>query len=141
MTWQSIWKDGTLICYQGRERLEWSMSNRSPSGVTGVTGVARIYSSDALDRVATSAIRAIDPIPNGIYGVDLKEDANGTPNPTEINIGRFFTTIEFFTRLGLNMPDIYLRAAMGESVDWKPCEDGWMWLRSMDSPPRLVKEA
>lgn len=34
-------------------------------------------------------------------------DKNGVPNPTEINISRFFTAIYFFTKAGLNMPEIY----------------------------------
>ena len=139
VTWQSVWKDGELLCAQSRERIEWALANRSPSGVTGVTGVARTISRRDVAEIGEACVRAIDPRPNGIYGVDMKEDRKGTPRVTEVNIGRFFTTIEFFTQMGLNMPDIYVRAGMGQR--WKEPEklpDNWYWLRSMDSPPRLV---
>jgi carbamoyl-phosphate synthase large subunit len=37
-------------------------------------------------------------------GVDMAYDRNNVPNPNEINISRFFTTVLFFTEAGLNMP-------------------------------------
>ena len=139
VTWQSVWCDGELVCAQSRERLEWAMPNRSPSGVTGVTGVARTISRSDVAEIGEACVRALDLRPNGIYGVDMKEDRKGTPRVTEVNIGRFFTTIEFFTQMGLNMPDLYVRAGMGQR--WKEPErlpDDWYWIRSMDSLPRLV---
>ena len=61
-------------------------------------------SDPVVDDIAQRAIRAINPEPSGIFGVDLTYDRDGVPNPTEINIGRFFTTHQFFTAAGLNMP-------------------------------------
>jgi carbamoyl-phosphate synthase large subunit len=145
VTWQSIWKDGELVCAQSRERLAWAMGNRSPTGVTGVTGIAKTIARDDLDDIARRAILAIDPKPHGIFGVDLKEDTNGVPCPTEINIGRFFTTIQFFTELGLNMPDLFVRLGMGEEVEVEkklnPLPTEVFWVRSMDAPPRLLRAA
>lgn len=138
VTWQSVWRDGQIVCAQSRERLEWAMANRAPSGVTGVTGVARTISRSDVAEVGERCVRALEERPNGIFGVDMKEDAKGVPRVTEVNIGRFFTTIEFFTQLGLNMPDLYVRAAFWEKTEWQPCEDDWYWLRSMDAEPRLV---
>ena len=138
-TWQSLWKDGRLVASQGRERLEWALANRSISGVTGVTGVARISNDPRLDDIGERAVRAMETTPNGIFGVDMKENADGVPCVTEINIGRFFTTIEFFTQLGLNFPDLYIRSAMGEEVTGSKLNEGWMWLRSMDAAPKLVR--
>lgn len=143
LTWQSLWHDGKLIVAQGRERLAWAMGNRSPTGVTGVTGLARTVSRGDVDEIARRAILAIDPRPHGIYGVDLKENGNGVPCPTEINIGRFFTTIQFFTELGLNMPDLYVRLGMGETVELEgalnPLPDDVYWVRSMDALPRVLR--
>ena len=116
VTWMSLWKDGELICAQGRKRLYWEFASRSVAGVTGITGTGVTVSDPEVDRVALAAIRAIDPAPNGIFGVDLTYDARKEPNPTEINIGRFFTTIDFFTAAGLNMPALYLKAAFGEPL-------------------------
>lgn len=144
VTWMSIWDKGELVIAQGRKRLYWELSKLSPSGVTGATGAGVTYSDPKLDEIAIKAIKAIDSNPNGIFSVDLTYDFSGIPNPTEINIGRFFTTHEFFTRLGLNMPEILLRLAYGEQlpkIDKKinPLDNDWVWIRGMDFEPILVK--
>jgi hypothetical protein len=143
ITWQSIWKNGQLVVAQGRKRLYWEFSNRSPSGVTGITGTGVTVSDSQLDALAIRAIKAIDPCPEGIYGVDLTFDKAGNPNPTEINAGRFFTTHQFFTEAGLNMPYIFVKAALGQDVAIpqriNPLDPGLFWIRGMDVLPRLVK--
>ena len=142
ITWQSIWKGGELIVAQGRKRLYWEFSNRSPSGVTGITGTGVTVSDPALDELAIRCIKTIDASPDGIYGVDLTYDKHGVPNPTEINSGRFFTTHQFFTAAGLNMPHIFVKTAFGEPVDLpnriNPLPDGLAWIRGMDVLPRLT---
>src|SRR3989338_8278699 len=106
ITWMSIWKEGKLIVAQGRKRLYWELARIAPAGITGITGAGVTVADKSVDKIAKEAIFSIDPKPNGIFSVDLTYDFSGVPNPTEINIGRFFTTHEFFTRLGLNMPEI-----------------------------------
>ena len=123
VTWLSIWKQGELIVAQGRKRLYWEFSNRAPSGVTGITGTGVTISDPVVDEISLRAIKAIDPEPDGIFGVDLTYDRNGVPNPTEINIGRFFTTHHFFTKAGLNMPYIFVQAALGRSTSLHPSTD------------------
>lgn len=143
-TVQQLWKNGRLIMEQGRERLSWYLGNRAPSGVTGVTGVARTCNDADIYQVATQAVRSIDPEPNGIWGIDMKNDANGIPKVTEINIGRFFTTIEFFTQAGMNFPWEYVRAALDYSdwSEWRYMDnklpENLHWLRSMDAKPILA---
>jgi carbamoyl-phosphate synthase large subunit len=142
ITWQSIWKKGELIVAQGRKRIYWEMANRAPAGVTGVTGTGVTASDPLVDTIAQKAILAIDPSPHGIWSVDLTYDRTGTPNPTEINIGRFFTTHYFFTKAGLNMPYILVKLAMGEeppavSRKINPLPPGLAWIRGMDIEPVL----
>ena len=60
-----------------------------------------------VDEIALRAITAVDGSPHGIFSVDLTYDDEGVPNPTEINIGRFFTTHLFFT---LRRPEHALHA-------------------------------
>ena len=141
----SIWYEGELVVAQTRRRKSWNFGNRTLSGVTGVTGVAETYSCDTVTKVAIDSILAIDPKPHGIYGADMTYDFNGFPNPTEINISRFFTTVYFFTKAGLNMPKIFKDIALyGEfpSLDKKinPLPDGLMWIRGMDREPLLTTE-
>ena len=128
---------------QGRKRLKWELANRSPTGVTGVTGVGMTVSDPLIDSVALAAVRAVDARPHGIFSVDMTNDAEGVPNPTEINIGRFFTTSLFFAEAGLNMPHIFTRLALGEEpppIERKinPLPPGLLWVRGMDREPRLV---
>lgn len=145
VTWQSIWHEGDLVVAQTRRRLGWTHGNRTLSGVTGVTKVGQTWSNDLVDRVAMDSILAIDPKPHGIFGVDMTYDSEGVPNPTEINISRFFTTILFFTEAGLNMPKIFKDIVLhGEfpSLEKRvnPLPDGLLWLRGMDTTPLLVTE-
>jgi carbamoyl-phosphate synthase large subunit len=143
VTWLSIWHEGKLIVAQTRIRKGWTHGNRTLSGVTGVTKVGQTCSNTQVDDIAHQAIYAIDKKPHGIYGVDMAYDTEGIPNPTEINISRFFTTVLFFTEAGLNMPKIFKDIALyGEfpklSKTINPLPDGLMWLRGMDTKPRLM---
>lgn len=143
VTWLSIWKDGKLVVAQGRKRLYWEFSNRTPSGVTGLTGTGVTISDSLVDHIAQKAILAIDKKPHGIFGVDLTYDKKGIPNPTEINIGRFFTTHLFFTQAGLNMPYIFVKIAFNEALPeikrkLNPLPEGLAWVRGMDFLPILT---
>lgn len=142
ITWLSIWYEGELIVAQTRRRSGWVHGNRSASGVTGVTKVGETCSDELVTRVAIDSVKAVSDKPHGIFGVDMAYDKNGIPNPTEINISRFFTTILFFTEAGLNMPEIFKDLALyGERPVLprviNPLPDGYLWLRGMDTTPRL----
>ncbi|MFH1506875.1 MAG: carboxylate--amine ligase [Candidatus Omnitrophota bacterium] len=143
VTWLSLWKDGELIVAQGRKRLYWEFGNRAPSGVTGLTGTGVTVSDQIVDKLAQKVIFAIDKEPNGIFAVDLTYDKKGVPNPTEINIGRFFTTHLFFTQAGLNLPYIFVKLAFGEKPPKikkkiNPLAEGLAWVRGMDFLPILT---
>jgi len=143
ITWMSIWRDGELVVAQGRRRLYWELSRIAPSGVTGVTGAGVTVADPALDTIAPAAVLAVDPRPDGLFGVDLTYDRAGVPNPTEINVGRFFTTHQFFTALGLNLPYIYLKLALGEPPPpiarrHNPLPEEMVWIRGVDFEPVLA---
>lgn len=145
VTWLSIWWEGELIVAQTRKRSGWIHGNRTVSGVTGVTKVGITCSDEKVDEVAKAAVFAVCDKPHGIFGVDMAYDSNGVPNPTEINISRFFTTIRFFTEAGLNMPVIFKDLALyGKKPKLErvinPLPDGLMWLRAMDAEPILLTE-
>ena len=143
ITWLSIWYSGELVVAQSRKRLSWNFGNRTLSGVTGITGVGQTCSDSAVDQLAQDAIIAIDSSPHGIYGVDMTYGFDELPHVTEINIGRFFTTHYFFTKAGLNMPEILCNIALnGEfpSLTRKinPLPDDLLWIRGMDVEPVLT---
>lgn len=146
VTWQSIWRSGELLVAQSRKRLYWEFAGIAPSGVTGITGAGMTVTDPVLSDTARAAVLAIDPRPHGIFSVDLTYDSRGTPRLTEINCGRFFTTHHFFTAAGLNMPYIYLKAALDEKLPpiprkLDPLSPGLVWVRGMDVEPVLTNLA
>lgn len=143
VTWLSIWYEGELVVAQTRRRKSWNFGDRTLSGVTGITGVGETWSDITLDQIAMNTIAAIDKRPHGIYGVDMTYDESGVPNPTEINISRFFTTVYFFSQAGLNMPRIYADIALYNKFPVlekkiNPLPDGLLWIRGMDNAPVLT---
>lgn len=145
VTWLSIWYEGELIVAQSRARQGWTHGNRAISGVTGVTKVGVTLSDEQVNKVAISSVKAVSVSPHGIFGVDMAYDKSGLPNPTEINISRFFTTVRFFTEAGVNFPEIFKELAINRTVSFKkglinPLADGLMWVRGMDTEPKLIVE-
>jgi hypothetical protein len=144
VTWLSIWYEGELIVAQTRIRKGWTHGNRTVSGVTGVTKVGQTYSDAGVDKIAIDTVMAVSDKPHGIFGVDMTYDRKGIPNPTEINISRFFTTVLFFTEAGLNLPLIFKDIALYDEFPQlekkiNPLPDGLLWLRGMDTRPRLMR--
>jgi hypothetical protein len=145
ITWQSIWHDGKLVVAQGRKRLYWAFGNRTQSGVTGLTGTGVTISDPVIDKLSVKCIIAADSKPHGIFSVDFTYDKYGLPNPTEINISKFFTTHHFLTRTGCNMPEILVELAFNEYKGpcnvLNPCKPNMYWIRGIDVLPVLVHES
>ena len=145
VTWLSVWHKGELIVAQTRIRKGWTHGNRTVSGVTGVTKVGQTFSNAEVDRIAIETIKAVSEKPHGIFGVDMAYDKDGVPNPTEINISRFFTTVLFFTEAGINLPVIFKDIALYNEFPKlekriNPLPDGLLWLRGMDTKPMLFSK-
>jgi carbamoyl-phosphate synthase large subunit len=139
--YQSVWQDGRLVVGQARERVEYLYGFLSPSGQSSTPAVARTVADPRVDRTALAAVTALDPHPHGVYCVDMKEGADGRPKVTEINAGRFFTTSNFFAHAGLNMPDLAVRGALGETLPTlgsSPLPADLYWIRMVDMGFRLV---
>jgi carbamoyl-phosphate synthase large subunit len=142
--YQSLWQKGVLIAGQARERVEYLYGFLTPSGQTSTPAVARTVRDSRIDELAQQAIRALDATPHGVYCVDIKETVDGEPKVTEINAGRFFTTSNFLAAAGLNMPDMAMRAALGETLPQlgsSPLEADLYWLRMVDMGYTLVPGA
>jgi hypothetical protein len=135
VTVQALYHQGELVASQGRLRLAWTHGDR------GSCRIGQTVSDPVADDVAERAVAAVDPKPNGIYGIDMTLDREGQPRVTEINIGRFFTTVDFFSAAGLNLPHLYVQAAMtgiAPRLGRNPLQEGLQWLRQWDRPPLLV---
>lgn len=145
--WQSLWYKGSLVTAQARQRLEYIFGNLTPSGQTSSPSVAKTVNYDKVDEAGQAAVRAVSDTPHGVFCVDMKEDANGTPKVTEINAGRFFTTSNFFAHAGLNMPDMYIDLALKGKMSHppkkqlQPLPDNLYWVRMIDMGYKLVTDA
>lgn len=142
--WQSLWWEGELVTAQARERIEYIFGNLTPSGQTSSPSVAKTVNRSDIDEVGQAAVRAASGRPHGVYCVDMKEGADGVPKVTEINIGRFFTTSNFFAHAGLNMPAMYLELGLTGQLQDKPRQlnplsDDLYWVRMIDMGFKLVK--
>lgn len=151
IAFQSIFKNGEIICSQARERLEYIYPYLAPSGVTGTPIVAKTIHNEIVNKMATKAILSIDSDATGIFCVDMKEDRNGVICPTEINAGRFFTTSYFFSYAGkkystplANMPNILLKLAFNEKIPEGPkyniLPKNLYWIRHIDCSEHLIEE-
>ena len=150
IAWQSVWYDGELITSQARERVEYIYPSLAPSGITGTPCVQRTLNEDKINDNAIEAVKLIDQKPHGIFSVDLKENKDGRPVPTEINAGRFFTTSYFFAYggemfkvEGANMPWIYtmmgiLKKPLYYKSNVNVLPEGIYWIRHIDCGHKLT---
>lgn len=142
--WQSLWYEGELVTAQARERIEYIFGNLTPSGQTSSPSVAKTVNRDDINETAQAAVKAVSDKPHGVFCVDMKEGADGIPKVTEINVGRFFTTSNFFAHAGLNMPAMYVELAMTGKLSKQPeqlnpLNDDLYWVRMIDMGFKLVE--
>lgn len=154
IAWDSLWKEGKLVTSYSRERLEYPFKHISPSGITGTPSVSRIVRDPRLNEVAQKAVRAMDAKAHGAYSVDIKESAEGSPCITEVDAGKFHSTMPLWGYIAVkhlrlpeyaNLADLYVRLGMGEEVPDMPPKtdllpDGYYLLRDMDVGAYLWRE-
>jgi carbamoyl-phosphate synthase large subunit len=138
---QCLWKDGELVLAKMAERLIYLVSG-SPSGVSSTPALAKTVFEPGVMVVCENAIRALDRKASGVYFIDLKERADGTPCITEINAGRFATITNIHDLPGAyNMASTFVHLAMGDPVairsSWDFAEDYYL-VRSVDTVPAVM---
>jgi glutathione synthase/RimK-type ligase-like ATP-grasp enzyme len=148
----SVWKDGELVTSMARERVEYIYAYLAPSGIMGTPAVQRTVHNEAVNKISTDAVLAVDSNFSGIASVDLKENKQGVPCVTEINPGRMFTTSFFFSYASkvlfndyrINIPYLYTKLAYKEDVPklekYNALPADLYWIRHMDAPAKLVKD-
>jgi len=154
IAWDSLWKDGELITSYCRERIEYPFKHISPSGITGTPSVARIVHDRSVNEVSEKAVVAITPDAQGAFSIDVKEDRDGRPVVTEVDAGKFHTTMPLWGYVGVrhlklpwytNLADLYVRLGLGEDVpEGVPRTNifpaGYYMIRNMDSGVILWRE-
>ncbi len=146
LTWLGVFDRGQLIASQGRERDAYVIPHVSPSGITGAPAISHTVHRADINAIGQAVCRAIDPEFHGPAFVDFKEDREGVPRVTEINVGRFGTTFHFYSAAGANFAHLVLCLAFGESLPhWVAPENvlpaGLVWIRTLDAGPVLSSAA
>jgi carbamoyl-phosphate synthase large subunit len=150
----TVWRDGKLVTSYCRERIEYPFKHISPSGITGTPSVARIVQDDRVNAVGERSVTAVDSRPDGAYSIDIKEDIRGRPCVTEVDAGKFHTTMPLWGYVALkhlhlpwysNLADLYVRLGIGEEppseappYDLLPA--GYYMIRNIDSGVLLWRE-
>jgi len=105
-----------------RERLSW-VGHRLV-GAGGTSKLNRVVHSEMVNGKALDAIRAVAKKPHGVFCVDLKEDPDGVPCPTEINC-RFTTNVHYLALASIklghpewNFPWLAARLALKEEIPY-----------------------
>lgn len=138
---QSLWKNGELVLIKTYERLSYLGTGNQPAEVSSVAALAKtVFEPDVVD-TCVRAIRLLDAKASGVFSVDLKEDARGTPCITEIGLGRSTSATNIFDMVGKhNMAKTFVQLALGLPVDIEDSYDAapdWYMLRDLDGVPRI----
>jgi len=139
---QMLWDRGRLVLAKTFERLSYFGGDGQPGGVSSVASLARSVAEPRVVETSAAAVRALDARTSGLFCLDLKENGGGTPCVTEINVGRFSLSTGLYDLIGKhNMAGVYLRLALGETVDlgetYDAAPDHYL-IRDVDTLPAVV---
>jgi carbamoyl-phosphate synthase large subunit len=154
IAWDSIWDEGRLVTSYCRERLEYPLKHISPSGITGTPSVARTVHDRATNQAGEKAVKAISRKPHGAFSVDMKEDSGGRPSVTEVDSGKFHTTMPLWGYIATkhlklpwysNLADLYVRLGVGdepphEAPKYDLLPASYYMIRNIDSGVLLWRE-
>lgn len=144
-----------LLYYRGKllrsavaERVNYIMAKVAPSGITGNTSFGRLLNEPKLVEVATKAMDCMfihsKSEKHGFFTVDFKEDSNGKPYITEVNV-RHVAFTQCFAAGGANFAEDTINL-LTESKDFDytyknyDFEKDLIFLRDVDELPILMKE-
>ncbi|MCU4173876.1 hypothetical protein [Carboxylicivirga sp. N1Y90] len=144
-----LYYNGKLVRSAIAERVYYIMSKVSPSGITGNTCFGRLVNDEGVFDVAKQAIETMiektGAPKHGFFTVDLKEDADGKPMVTEINV-RFVAFTQAYAAGGANIPEDMIRLLDGDpnfDMEFKlyEFEKDMIFLRDVDEQPIIMKES
>jgi carbamoylphosphate synthase large subunit len=143
-----LYFNGKLLRTACAERVNYIMAKVAPSGITGNTSFGRLLNEPEL---VNEAKRAMDHLfkhtgaaQHGFFTVDFKEDENGKPYITEVNV-RHVAFTQCFAAGGANFASDTVRlldndAAFNYDYQMYEFEKDLIFLRDVDSLPILMKE-
>ena len=143
-----LYYNGKLLRTATAERVNYIMAKVAPSGITGNTSFGRLLNEPHL---VEESKRAMDFLfkhtgakQHGFFTVDFKEDENGKPYITEINV-RHVAFTQCFAAAGANFASDTVRLLNDDpefDLNYRmyEFEKDLIFLRDVDSLPILMKE-
>lgn len=144
-----LYFNGKLLRTACAERVNYIMAKVAPSGITGNTSFGRLLNEPDLVKEAKRAMDFLfeytGAAQHGFFTVDFKEDDNGKPYITEINV-RHVAFTQCFAAGGANFAADTVRLLNDDTsfdFDYKmyEFEKDLIFLRDVDSLPILMKES
>lgn len=144
-----LYFEGELIRSACAERISYIMSKVAPSGITGNTSFGRLLNEPELVKIATKAMDIIFQFTktkkHGFFTVDFKEDINGIPFITEINVRMVAFNFSFAVGGANFSEDILALLSNDPNFDktykMYQFENDTIFLRDVDALPILMKES
>ncbi len=143
-----LYYEGRLIRSAIGERVHYIMAKVAPSGITGNTSFGRLLNEPSVFEVAKKAMDSLFEHTNakkhGFFTADFKEDENGTPYITEINV-RHVAFTQCFAAAGANFAEDTMRLLDNDSNFDKEFKlykfkKDLIFLRDVDTLPIIMKE-
>ena len=144
-----LYFNGKLLRTACAERVNYIMAKVSPSGITGNTSFGRLLNEPHLvaegEKAMDFLFQHTGAKKHGFFTVDFKEDENGKPYITEINV-RHVAFTQCFAAGGANFAsDTVKLLNQDETFDFNykmyEFEKDLIFLRDVDNLPILMKES
>jgi carbamoyl-phosphate synthase large subunit len=144
-----LYYEGELVRAACGERVHYIMARTSPSGVTGNSAFGRLLNDEKIFEVGKKAMDIVfektGAPKHGFFTVDLKEDQNGRPYVTEVNV-RHVAFTSSFAAGGANLCEDTIRLLDNDPTFDRhfkkyQFEEGLIFLRDVDAAPILMKES
>lgn len=144
-----LFNEGKLLRAASGERVNYIMSKVAPSGITGNTSFGRLLNEPELVELSEKALRIVEKttckILHGFFTADFKEDENGKPYLTEINV-RMVAFNMLFAAGGANFSEDIVNLLLNPETfnkDYKmyQFEQDLIFLRDVDAEPILMRES
>ena len=142
-----LFRDDELIKVGCYERLDYFMGHLVISGISGNISRGRLVNDEGVIAASEQAVRLLstqqEERAHGLFTVDLRVAADGSPRITEINV-RHTAATSSLAAGGVNMAEAQVLTTLGrheeigEPVVTLPEES--VILRDIDGPPLLVSE-
>lgn len=144
-----LYYNGQLVRSACAERVNYIMAKVAPSGITGNTAFGRLINEPEIvtlaDRNMQFLFSTLGVKPHGFFTMDLKEDSNGVPFITEINV-RHVAFTQCFAAAGANFAEDTIKL-LHNPADIDPAYRMYsfppqtIFLRDVDTTPILMKES